>query len=92
VERSWPASEASEDPGVPHVPRDERRRKVENELEGWRQARRREDVSEPGSEDASEAAEDAESHRVEFERLTQLSRDEQRATDRQPTEGQTDSN
>jgi len=74
------------------VPPNERRRRVENELEGWRQARRREDVAEAGSEDASEAAEDAESHRVEFERLTQLSRDEQRATDLQLAEGQTDSN
>ena len=74
------------------MPPDERWRRVENELEEWRQAKRREDVAEAGSEEASDAAEDVESHRVEFERLTQLSRDEQQATDLQPGEGQTDSN
>jgi len=72
---------------------EERRRKVEHELDEWRQAKRREADSEPGTEAETEAAEDAEGHRVEFERLTQLSRDEERGqTDRRPSEGQADSN
>ncbi len=55
-----------------------RSRDVEHELDEWRRARRRGDAADHGSPAETQADEDAEEHRIEFERLTGLSRNEQR--------------
>jgi hypothetical protein len=55
---------------------DGRRSKVEREMADWREASRREDDATPGSHEAAEAAEEAERHKAEFDRLTDEAREE----------------
>lgn len=57
--------------------RDDRRRQIEEELAGWREARRREEDAEPGSPEDVEAEADSERHRLEFERMRAEAREEQ---------------
>ena len=80
-----PRSGAPSCPGRRRVSQ-ERRHSVEHELDEWRKARRRGDAAEHGSAAEVTADEDAEEHRVEFERLTELTREEAggRAEGRQP--------